>query len=770
MLTQSYLRYLFSDSHSLHSYYTDKKQVSLNDIKRSLMLIERQNSVFIPDHYYRLGMENSFSELNSLGDLFTVGLSRLADEYLEQRENRIYVKAERQNDWQLMLPYMPPLILQAVKMWGMASVATAAPTAYIHDVIAPNITYTALPRPYIPQMELLLQEEKGLNDLHLHLNGALETDMTWQDFLRYPDKVYKEMRDALKNEKVKEQYVSLTPDADPKAFMALLKIAFALREQIFNVVFCGDYEWGTHPHPSSFAQMLEAIVLQSEASGERKHPLTRMMGEEIPVLQMECYFYVKVVDYIAGNMTDDTLTGLFHYYLLILGLANRMLVQQPQCFGFEEFQKYTMNGFREYSEEEYMRRFSQMAGNELNNIRLLEGRFSPKDEMAKDQELIRKVFLGWKKLTNMQKECDKPESELKLIAHFIKQPEKERDDDIRFKVLRHKLSQKATALAQLRVSNSEESKKVVGIDAAASEFDTPPEVFAKSYRFLRENGYQHFTYHAGEDFFHILSGLRAMYEAIEFLGLQRGDRIGHGTASGVTPDVWKDNIGERLLIRQGEYLDDLIFAFHLISKGQDEELRKLLPQIGLRIDDMSFDIYQTYRPVLAHIKAWQLRGEDPEIIAQKSEHDDTEVLYLKYHQKETDERYNHIIELPTYDIFDRDNLVRIQQLLLKELHDREIVIETLPTSNVVIGHHHDFSTYHLLNWLSWKKEGKPIPPIVLGTDDVGIFATNIYNEYCNLYCQLLYKKQWNANEIMEVIRELEYNAKIYQFGERILIQ
>lgn len=53
---------------------------------------------------------------------------------------------------------------------------------------------------------------------------------------------------------------------------------------------------------------------------------------------------------------------------------------------------------------------------------------------------------------------------------------------------------------------------------------------------------------------------------------------------------------------------------------------------------------------------------------------------------------------------------------------------------------------------------------MLGTDDVGIFATNIYNEYCNLYCQLLYKKQWNLNEIMDVIRELDYNAKIYRFG------
>lgn len=764
MLTQSYLRYLFSDNYSLYSYYEERKLVSLDDIKRSLMLIERQNNVFIPDHYYRLGQENSFAKLNSLGALFTVGLSRLASEYLEIRENRIYVKAEVQNDWQLMLPYMPPLVLQAVIMWGMASVSTSDPIKFISRVVAPNITYTALPRPYIPQMELLLHEQEGFNDLHLHLNGALETDMTWQDFLRYPDKVYKEMKGAVKNEKVKEQYISLTPYADPKTFRELIMIAYAIREQIFNVVFCGKYDWGKK-HPASFSQMLDAIVNQAQSYGERKHPLTRVLGEEIPILQLECYFYVKVLDYIAGHVSDDTFIGLFHYYMLILGLTNRMLVQQPQCFGFEEFQKYTMNGFREFSEVEYMRRFSQMAGNELSNIRLLEGRFSPKDELVKELDLLGKIYRGWEELGKLQEKAGKPISELKLIAHFIKQPDKNRDDFFRFKKLRSSLSQKSKVLAELRDSNTKESKKVVGIDAAASEFDTPPEVFAMSFHFLRERGYQHFTYHAGEDFFHILSGLRAIYEAVEYLNLQRGDRIGHGTASGVSPDVWRDNIGDCLLIRQGEYLDDLIFSFHLISKGDDEELKKLLPRIGMKIDDMSYSIYQTYLPVLAHIKAWQMRGEEPEAIAQKTNPDDTERLFLKYHQKETDERYNKIIEVATYDIFDSENLVRMQQLLLKELHDREIVIETLPTSNVVIGNHHDFGTYHLLNWLSWKKTGKPIPPIVLGTDDVGIFATNIYNEYCNLYCQLLYKKQWNSNEIMDVIKELDYNAKIYRFGE-----
>lgn len=102
-------------------------------------------------------------------------------------------------------------------------------------------------------------------------------------------------------------------------------------------------------------------------------------------------------------------------------------------------------------------------------------------------------------------------------------------------------------------------------------------------------------------------------------------------------------------------------------------------------------------------------------------------------------------------------------MLLEYMFHHEIVIETLPTSNVVIGVHRDYTTYHLYNWLEWRKQGKLVPPIVVGTDDAGIFATNIYNEYCNIYCQFVYAKRMSTKEAIAYIEELHHNSRLYAF-------
>lgn len=767
MYTESYLRYLLSDDSSLQRYYVGQEPVSLSDIKRSLMLMERENNRHIPDHYYRLGQRRSFGEMKYLSDLFTIGLKDLANEYLEMRSGIIYVKADKMNSWQMLLPYMPPLLMDCLMLWQQKPITEGKETEYIKNFFIPNVSFTAYPSPYIPKLKDLL-EGGGLSDLHMHLNGALETDLAWQDFLQNPLKIKYELDIAFENEKVKEQYEQSTSLAKPESFFELLKVASVLRMLLFRYAY-GKETGEEKKIEGSFNELLLKIANKELFGGYcAKHPVRSILGIEGESHYLEAILYIKVLQEMSLQPENDVLSGLFHYYLLILGLTNKMMVQQPSSYGFEEFQKITLNGMREYSEKmDYSQRFLQMSGNQLKNIKLLEGRFSPKDQLQKNVDMIDNIRRGWKVLCDLRGLAEGEQPLLKLIAHFIKKADKGRNDSIRHKDLRDEVDLKGDILIYQLRNDRTFSEAVFGIDAASSEFDAPPEVFAPVYRKLRKGGFHHFTYHAGEDFFHIISGLRAIYEAIIYLDLQRCDRIGHATAAGVPVGLWHRNIGDKMLIKQGEHMDNLIFAYHLISKSDDEPLKALLPQLSLKIDEYGYEIYQKYYPVSIHIKAWERRYTDPneaikEMVSGEKV-DDVRVLFIDYHRKETRKRYDKIIQIDTLGDFDEDQLTALQLLLLKYMHQKEIVIETLPTSNVIIGNHHNYSTYHLYNWYMWKKVGKPLPPIVVGTDDVGIFATNIYNEYCNIYCQFLYTKQMNSDDIVGFLKELNANARHYAF-------
>lgn len=51
----------------------------------------------------------------------------------------------------------------------------------------------------------------------------------------------------------------------------------------------------------------------------------------------------------------------------------------------------------------------------------------------------------------------------------------------------------------------------------------------------------------------------------------------------------------------------------------------------------------------------------------------------------------------------------------------------------------------------------------MGTDDTGIFATNIYNEYANIWEYLIHFKEKNPTEALELINELNDNSNSYRF-------
>lgn len=726
MKSNSHISYLLTDRLSLSSY-KEGEDVTLDDIERRLMIIAREHNYVIPHHYLRLVSESSFRGITKVSQVFTEGLIQLANDFLERRNNRIYVRIEKFNAWQEQIAYIPPMLLISAYIFKnvISSITDIVSDSFYNQYIAPNLGNTSLIPPYISQLEELKKENNGFNDLHIHLNGTMETDSVWLDILHYPERVIHNMEESAKGNKLaREQYEQFDNWTRPDKLKRLIMQAINLREFLFSKI-------------CKVVPVIESFTRQAESS-----------------------LYISVLHYLSMYPDNKEVASSFHHYLLILGLVNQMLVQQPQCFGFEQFQHYTSNGLREYSEQEYEQRFLQLAGNQLDNIKIIEGRFSPKDKEYKNNYLIDKIRRGWLLLNNRQG-CNK--SDIRLIAHFIKRADKQKKD-IRFKELRLKNKKICEALISLRNSGSKNGKAIVGIDAAASEFDTPPEVFAPVFKKLREKGFQHFTYHAGEDFYHLLGGLRAIYEAITFLDLQRGDRIGHATAAGVAPETWAHNIGCEVVVPIGAYMDDLLFVYNLISNNECKALDSLMPRLYMRITELSREIYPNDDfQVYDLIYAWKRRQEDILELADSGELNNIKAL-KRYHQKEYVEKYKKEIKVKIFEILDEKALREVQLAVLKIMHHKEIAIETLPTSNIFIGYHNSFNTYHLVNWIRWEKEGKPIPPIVLGTDDAGIFATNIYNEYCHIYTLLVYEYDFCINEAFEIIRKINRDAIFYTFN------
>lgn len=769
-------KYLLSDHESLINYQ-HKKNVDFEDIKRRLFLNHRNQDNNLPDHIIRISHQQAFTDIRNLKDIFLKGVLRLATENIEIKKKKIFIKPNRENIWQEIITFIPPLFLQALLIHREYenNDAKSYNLEFYELNILPNTKFTSIPSTGNNSLQKLVDANGGLHDLHMHLNGSIETDQVWQDYLHNPIALYKDLSESYKIPKVKEQLEQESTLFEPLSFVRLLREAQKIRTLFYIYVFNEN-------------DLLKSSNLSNISAGS-KHPFLRKVTSKrnYPYLMsVETYMYVLVLEKISKN-DNKYILGKLHYYLLILGLTNRLLVQQTHQNGFEQFQKNTLNAMRENSEKTFKRRFLQMNGNDSKNLNFLEGRFSPKATLPDLKMQVDNIYAGWKYMHDFLKIETDQNIELKLVAHFIKKPDSKSNSRIRHKNLRIEIIKKAKNIVALLKIAPNYKSKILGIDAASSELDSPPEVFALTYRFLRSNGITHFTYHAGEDFFHIIDGLRAIYEAIVFCDLKKNDRIGHAVATGIDAESWVKIIGQKMQISQGLHLDNLTFVYHLL-KTQYKYKNNFVRKIENEIVKIFKDIYNISSSIKDIVDAWMMRKfcplhlfNDKNDIKLNGAYDKNEIeflrtknyhfstgkkaleLYEKYHDKTFTSAFNKIIEIDTAGLINVQAIKHLQILVLKVMAEKEIAIETLPTSNIRIGFHKDFSTYHLKNWIKLKDEGNQIPDIVVGSDDTGIFATNIFNEYANIYCSLIDDGKTHY-EIISLLKQLNQNSIKLKFS------
>ena len=311
------------------------------------------------------------------------------------------------------------------------------------------------------------------------------------------------------------------------------------------------------------------------------------------------------------------------------------------------------------------------------------------------------------------------------------------------------------------------------------------------------------TYHVGEDFFDIVSGLRAIDEAISFMELSHGDRLGHALALGVEPAEFYALKEHRIFLSHQELLDNLVWLSHMLKKHNlfDSALEAWIQE---RIMEYFKSLYraaipfsETYHTVSTHvyINAWRLRGDNP-----KYYHDiKNEKIFLRRlelampwellqgelykHIREEDAQarqlmhhyhYNPKIRIKGEEIVEleipkgyAETIRALQDAMLRDVCRQGIGIETNPSSNYLISTFREYHRHPIVRfydrWLNPSSTSSQAF-VSINTDDQGVFDTDLENEYALMASALENAKDENGYPLYNVADIINWLDDIRKMG------
>ena len=319
------------------------------------------------------------------------------------------------------------------------------------------------------------------------------------------------------------------------------------------------------------------------------------------------------------------------------------------------------------------------------------------------------------------------------------------------------------------------SEYIVGFDAASVEYWTPPWVYRVIFKFLKNyfkvyaNKDIGITFHAGEDFIDVATGLRYVYESIHFL---EAKRIGHGLSLGVLLERYHLKYPV-ITMHPIMYLFHLLWLNHLVLKYKaqlqpfelplKEEIMKFFNEFfnteEENKDDKDFvkeiselakgDFYLGLNEIynnlgfihILYSKASSYRNQNPIY----------RVLYNTFQEVFKDipktKRIHLRIIKPMMDRIKRKNkrktiapllpiermsfedqlsfLDQIQQLVIELVKKNSVAVETCPSSNIILYNIVSFKDHPILSQPKLVEELK----ITVNTDNPLLLNTNIALEY-----------------------------------------
>jgi hypothetical protein len=827
-------RRAFADSFSLLALSSGRVP-EMSEVRRRIFVAERRSDARRPDHFYKNYLQDRLGSVGHLHELPWAVLTALASRFVTRSAGRLQIRSEAFADWQELLPMISPLavIVAFLVEEGRGPAFGMDPRDFLYEQIGD----TALVSPFYPELSEIIERD-GLNEMHMHLNGSTELDIIWSDAVRSPEVYLKELEDGLvkSGEPAREFYDQLEVGLKPYHLYQRLRAARRVRHLAASILNECRLRQTTDVTVGSVLSTMAVDQTDSSCLHTTGLPLSYRPVARIhpgpsrsPILDEAAFLYTWFQG-MQPTAAPRMQLGLGLYFnMLVLTQISRISVQQIDEAGFDQFQKYTFVGVREHLERAYAARYRQLNGSAPYRVlRHLEGRLAPKKTVDEFLTLVGSIVEGYlhfkgcpyrRSVRGLRGDAPgcmtgfctggcsgsavgRPDAELVLVVHFIKRrsrPSRGRVPQGRDLVLRTDLRQQAQVVRQAIERHRLVRQILRGMDAAANELHAAPEVFAPTFRYLRRHAVSRATFHVGEDFIHLVSGIRACAEAKAFLPLEAGDRMGHATALGIAPALWVGRTGTRVMICAGEHLDNLVYAnAHLSSwEATSGEAKGLEAEIALR----SARIYGCEQsPAMLH-RAWQLRdldilevlelernsdaGSDAAALARAAadksgrmnaparrdelariakaaaDHPIAYALFRERHRR--GDRLDELLEVETAFLSDA-SLTALQADVLGDLAMSGVAIETLPTSNVRISSYDRLEEHHLFRWLNLTEDRfDTVPAICVGSDDTGIFATSLRNEYAAIYDVLRCVMSIGSHEATTILEKLNRNGSAFRF-------
>jgi adenosine deaminase len=698
-------------------------------------------------------------------------LSRLATQYLSWQGNRFEVKSTRHEQWLDLLSLIDGTWIVAQAYQNLANEYDVS----VQDIIK-SISECQCP--------LALPKErigKYFADNHVHLGGHGHTGPSLLSFALYGQKISNKEKWPKRAEYTlfeSEQYKKTDlPVWCHQLGNKLVGYAFNKEEGVCLDVFESDTN-----HLNDYDGLY--YLKNDTADSFVQHCILQAHSKLIPSDSRWLLFCTGLLalDSSADKLVSQfvRVSNILRNYIIVSGTG---LSQFVESFGFDA---------RKKRDEKHQQNTKTDGLNaDIDQRTLREFRISPT------------VVTGNKKNANPKELKERLEEAFKhsltenihFVIHFTRGGKRE---DKYKSVERLNIKKQVNALLQFKGSvtfsdiesktlalNKENGssasldlrKAIRGYDVAGNENELPIEIFAPALRVLRSAKHRSIsmyssrfqkpflTVHAGEDYSHLVSGLRAIDEAVYFCDYQAGDRIGHGLALGVLPKQWAER-QQTAYITVGDHLDNLVWcyqkALEVIQKAP--QFTGVLPLLQEKISFWCELLYGESHSNRALHEAWKLRRNCPHAINIENSStglpciDKTDPFYrdwiIDFYQFESNGVSKQAYELWQKYLFafmfesknqfyvirkkpivihckprgleepfgvdegiyydsvsaaELDLYEAIQDLQMEKYAAQEIIIEACPTSNIYIGRFQYYHEHPIFRWnppeQDWLREG-----------------------------------------------------------------